>query len=78
MIFYSCTKPEQKPNIQAGRLQKDIKSVEQRAEQDIKRLTDKLKKAEVTKPNFRCFTASSTEYLVYMLLSSEDDSCRCA
>eukprot|EP00795_Rhopilema_esculentum_P007744 gene7744-13577_t len=44
--FKTCTKPEQKPNIQAGRLQKDIKSVEQRAEQDIKRLTDKLKKAE--------------------------------
>ena len=42
-----CAKPEQKLAIPRRVLQKEIKSVEQRAEQDIKRLTEKLKKAEV-------------------------------
>ena len=42
-----CVKPEQKMAIPRRVLQKEIKSVEQRAEQDIKRLTEKLKKAEV-------------------------------
>ena len=45
--FSRCTKPEQKPNIPMGKMQKEIKSVEQRAEQDIKRLKEKLNKAEV-------------------------------
>jgi len=44
--FKSCVKPEQKMAIPRRVLQKEIKSVEQRAEQDIKRLTEKLKKAE--------------------------------
>eukprot|EP00794_Sanderia_malayensis_P001413 gene1413-1565_t len=44
--FKTCSKPEQKLKTAVGTLQKEIKSVEQRAEQDIKKLKDKLEKAE--------------------------------
>ncbi len=46
-FVFSCSKPEQKPNIPIGKLQKEIKSVELRAEQDIEKLQEKLEKAKV-------------------------------
>ena len=56
-MWFSCTKPEQKITITVGRLLKEIKSLDDKRAEDVRKLQEKLAlvKNLMLQHNLNCF-----------------------